>query len=193
MPNGRIPGIEVDPATRALAEQATQSGVSQSAQLDRTHADNLRDIKNALAARGILSSGETGFQMGNENKDYTVAQSDALNNLLDYIKGVQQAFTQTAQDQNAGLAEAAQTAMQTQSGLPQNQPTDPFQAKLVKGTGWYTANGKVYGQDGHAINVQAQAQALHDKIRQLRQSGMSINHIKRGRAWRRLQFLLGLG
>ena len=86
---------EIDPTTAQLAAQNTQAGTSLSARLVKQNKDNIRAIKNALAARGALRSGETGHQLNEEQLRFSQGQYDARAQVLDYLKGVQAAYVQS--------------------------------------------------------------------------------------------------
>lgn len=90
--------------------------------LDQAHGDAIRNIKNALASRGLIRSGEAGFQLGRENQAYGQANYDASQKWLDYIAGVQSAFASGEQQRATTLAQSASQAATRQAGLPQNQP-----------------------------------------------------------------------
>jgi hypothetical protein len=110
-----------NPEVRQLADQNTAAGTSTQARLTQAHDDAVRQLKNALAARGLLHSGETGFELNRENQAYTQANYDATQQLVDYLAGVQSALSQAQQQQAAQLAQAAQAAYANQLALAQNQ------------------------------------------------------------------------
>lgn len=108
---------DVSDLTRNLAQQSTSSGLSVAARLQKAHQDSVRNIQNNLAARGILQSGETGFQLGEQQLASAQAQHDATKQLLDYLAGVQAAFAQGEAERGQTAAEAAAEAMQRQMDL----------------------------------------------------------------------------
>jgi len=89
-----------DPTVAAAAHNNPFSTVSR---LSQAHTDAIRTITNALAARGMLRSGETGFQLGNETRNYGTGQYDARQKLLDYLSGIQSAFISAAQARQSAL------------------------------------------------------------------------------------------
>lgn len=106
----------------ALARQRYQGGdTSTIARLGDIHNIALRDITNTLAARGILRSGETPYQTSQENLRYKRARTDAENQLLDYIRGIQQALADYQQQGQMSLAQQQMSLAQTIGGL--YQPT----------------------------------------------------------------------
>lgn len=96
---------------RPLAEQNTQSGLSIVARMEKLRKDNVRAIKNALAARGALRSGETGHQLGEEQQRYTQAQYDARSQLVDLLSGIEAGYANAQRQRAAAQAQAAQGAM----------------------------------------------------------------------------------
>lgn len=121
----------IDETTRRLAAENTQAGLSTVARLNRAHTDALRQITNVLAARGVLRSGQTGAEMGREQTNYTTAQYDSRQNLLDYLGGLQAGFAQAEQQRQWQLAQAAIAAQQNIPPQPNRPwftgPTDPNQ------------------------------------------------------------------
>ncbi len=120
-------GLDIDEVTRGLAAQNTTAGLSTVARLDQAHTDRLRQIKNVLAARGALRSGETGYQLGREQEDYTRAQYDARQQVVDYLAGVQAAFAQSERQRQMTLAQALWAAAQRlrDEGYPGGGDTSP--------------------------------------------------------------------
>jgi hypothetical protein len=108
-----------DAQTQGLAHQNTAAGLSTQARLTQAHNDQVRIIKDALAARGLLHSGETGYELNRENQAYSQANYDATQQLVDYLAGVQSALAQAQQAQQAQLAQAAQNAYANQLALAQ--------------------------------------------------------------------------
>lgn len=118
-----------DSGTSSLAQANTKSGISLLARINEAHDDRNRYIKNRLAARGILQSGETGFQLGREQTNYARAQADSSGKLLDYLAGINAGIAQYLQWQ--AQMEALQKALANlyapqgfgpSGGAPQTQP-----------------------------------------------------------------------
>lgn len=178
-----------------VAGAASNNPYSTLAQMKQAHEQNLRSERNQLAARGILQSGEHGYQMGQENNDYLQNQYQARTELLDFINGVQAAFAQNENNRQGQLVQAGQQAYQNQMGLPQNQPTSGFNANLASqwghGSYYKGKDGNLYGQNGQAINTQAEVKKIRDLLHQWQNQGKSQNWIRGTRAWDSLQFLLG--
>jgi hypothetical protein len=65
------------------------SGHSVLARLAKAHEDRQRGLINNLAGRGIIYSGETGYQTTQEGRAYGNEQFDARAKVLDYLRGIQ--------------------------------------------------------------------------------------------------------
>ncbi len=100
----------INAETLRLAKENTTSGLSVLARLNQAHSDAVLNIRNSLAARGILQSGETGYQMGREQTASLRSQYDARQQVLDYLAGIQSAFAQAEQQRQWALAQAAMSA-----------------------------------------------------------------------------------
>ena len=178
-----------------VAGAASNNPFSTIAQLQRQHEQNTRAQKNQLAARGILQSGELGYQLGEENNNYLGSQYEARQQLLDFISGVQSAFAQAEQNRQQQLLGAGQQAYQNQLALPQNTPTDPFKAKLASqyahGSYYKGADGKLYNQQGQLVNTQQEIQNIRNQIQGWKNSRKNRKWIRNTRAWDSLQYLLG--
>ena len=106
---GDLSGL--DPNTGTLAQQNTTAGLSTQARLSQANTDAIRRIKAVLGARGLFRSGETGYQLGREQTDYTRAQYDARQKLVDYLAGVQSALVQAERARQAALYQSQLNAL----------------------------------------------------------------------------------
>lgn len=95
------------PQANQLAQQTTDAGQSYMARATKTHTDQIRAIKNALAAKGALQSGELGHQLQEEQGRYDTGQYDARLQVQDYVSELQRGYA-TAQRQRAQQLAAAQ-------------------------------------------------------------------------------------
>lgn len=132
---------------RPLAERATSEGLSLVARMNRLRQDNIRQIRNSLAARGALRSGESGFQLGREEQRFKEAQFDSRSQLLDVLRGIQEGFLQAERQRQASLREGAMGAYEraiasgvggsgskpaneappdSATGMPEDQRDDPY-------------------------------------------------------------------
>lgn len=137
-------GQAIDPTTGQLA---AENQFSTTAHLGQAHTDALRQIRQGLAARHALQSGELGYQLNKENSAYGQAQSDSTQQLLDAIAQLQGGYTAAqrgnSQQLNAGLGQATDR----QIGL--NPSTGSQAAAYDSATGLYKdANGNYWNPDG---------------------------------------------
>jgi len=109
---------DVDPATAGLA---AGNQFSTEKELQRQEDQAMLALRNNLAARGALSSGENAYQSGNQEHNYEGAQQDALMKLLGAITGYQQGYTTEQQGQQQQLVQGIQQAEASDSALPQYQ------------------------------------------------------------------------
>src|SRR5215831_14437185 len=75
----------VDPLTAAMAQQATSSGISTLAQLQRQRDLDQQTIVNSLAAHGLINSGDLGWRSGQNQQDYGTALYNAQQGVLDTL------------------------------------------------------------------------------------------------------------
>ncbi len=100
--------------------------------LKQDHTDAIRSLFNNLAARGILSSGETGYQSGQESKRYGQAMYDARRALDQLLAGYR--------SQYVGATNADQDLVNNALGQfwqgydPAKNPAPPVQDQSI----WYT-------------------------------------------------------
>jgi len=104
-----VPSV-FDPATRSLAEQNTKAGLSILARLTEAAQTAKRRSINALGARGMFRSGETGFALNKLALDETRGRADATSQLLDYLAGIQAAWAASERARKLREQEAAEEA-----------------------------------------------------------------------------------
>lgn len=143
----------VDPATAGLA---AKNQYSTEANLARAHTDAIRSLRQNLAARHALQSGELGFQLQHENTAYGQAQNDATQKLLDYLGGVQSAFVQAERARQMQLMQAAaDTANRVASEYPATgSQTATYDAGLSAQYGYPVyrgPDGKLYTGNGQPV------------------------------------------
>jgi hypothetical protein len=156
-------GAIIDPQTQQIAQQSYQSGVGTQARIDKANKDALRQIKNALAARGALRSGELGHQLKEQEGRYTNAQFDARQALLDMLSGYQKGYLEGERLRQsnyfAALMSAAGRAQYGGVGGQSGQTSSP-------------ARGNVFAQPGSDFsnfgnpNAAAGLQQLYDQQQQ---------------------------
>jgi hypothetical protein len=116
----RISGV-----AKPLAEANTASGMSIVARMEKLRKDNVRAIKNALASRGALRSGEAGYQLGEEQQRYSTAQYDARQQLVDLLAGIEAGVAAGARQRAGAQAGAAQQGLQQIIQMYPNGPLQP--------------------------------------------------------------------
>jgi hypothetical protein len=130
-------GDLLDPTTLGAAGAADTSGTSVASQLAKAHSGRNLAIQDQLAARGILSSGQTGYELGEERQRNTIAQNDAVQALLGFLRegiGGYSGREYTRGQERSAAAEAA-AARVAQFGLTPPTPANPVDAlaKIIRG------------------------------------------------------------
>jgi hypothetical protein len=135
---GFDPRQVIDPATLSLAEQNTTAGLSAKARIEKANKDTLRQIKNSLAARGLLRSGELGHQLGEQDLRHNQAQFDARRTLLDYLAGVQKAYADSERQRQMAWWQAMMAAAgqggRGGSGAGTTRPPEPAPPENIEAT-----------------------------------------------------------
>ena len=146
---------DIDEATRALAAKNTQAGTSTMARLKAAHEKAVRDSIRANAARGILRSGETGYQLGQRELENRQNLSDTVSKFLEYLQtGVYGPYAQALANLNQQERDALMKVyeMIQQQGLlsgPVGGPATPPPPGDVPTTlNPYTQFGNTYAQAG---------------------------------------------
>lgn len=139
------------PDVQRLAQENTAAGLSTESRLNTANDDAIRQIRAELNKRGLLNSGEAGFQLDRQNTGYRQAQSDATSKLLDYLNQYQQGYAQAQAQRAQGLASAYSGAADRQYNT--NQGSAGFSATWAfndpSGTAVYRGpDGSLYGPDG---------------------------------------------
>lgn len=144
--------------TGQLAQENTQAGTSILARLNADNQKTIQSIKNTLAARGLYRSGETGYQLGQQNQNYTNSQYGANKSLLESLANAQGQYVNSEQQRQIALAQAASDAAnrayQNYQGSPGTPATAGVTASYVgpdtHGNYVYqTPDGSLYGGDGN--------------------------------------------
>ena len=112
---------DIDPHTGDLARQNTGSGLSTTARLAEGQRQAILSLRNWLAARGALGSGDNAYRTNIQDTLYAGQSSDALNSVLASIGGYQSNYNTAQQNDQSELDAARTTAWQFEAGLPQNQ------------------------------------------------------------------------
>jgi len=82
---GQVSGLNIPKNTSELVDDANKAGTSVLAQLTHAHGLNEQQIPAELAGRGFYRSGETGYELGNEDRTYGLKQENARQQTLDYL------------------------------------------------------------------------------------------------------------
>ena len=129
----------IDPATAGLAAANTKAGLSTTARLQQQEDQAMLGLRNNLAARGALSSGDDAYRTNLQNQSYEQAQSDALNSLLGALGGYQQNYVTAQQgEQNqlsGGLTDALSRLESNPLYAPSSLNYNPHSGKYVSGAG----------------------------------------------------------
>ena len=137
---------DISPQVAALAQQNTKAGLSTEALLQQNQADAIRSLRNNLAARGGLSSGEDAFQTNRQDQSYALAQNAAVQKLLAALGGYQQNYLSNQQTEQQQLSQGLSQAEANQSALTQNQG---FNLQYNPRTGKYHSSGGGSYSVGH--------------------------------------------
>lgn len=130
---------DIDDATRALAEKNTQAGTSTYARLRDAYQKSVRDSMRQNAARGILRSGDTGYQLGQRELESRQALSDTVGKFLEYLQtGVYGPYAQALANLNQQERDALMKVYETmqQNGLlagPIQNPAPVYQDGPIAG------------------------------------------------------------
>jgi hypothetical protein len=106
----------VDDKTRGLAEQNTKEGTSIYARGERANMLANRRIPAALAARGMLRSGQTGADLGDQAQAHKIQGFDTLNEMLGGIEGTVGNFLNAERERANRLAELELQAQMNAAG-----------------------------------------------------------------------------
>ena len=115
--NASMLNEDITPEARALAQRNSEAGLSITARQERQFQNALRQMRNALAARGALRSGEAGFQAQELQRDYDAARFDTTQQLVDFIAGLQAGFADRERQRQMQQSQGAESAMSRQMQL----------------------------------------------------------------------------
>ena len=88
----QVGDLQLPDNTGQLVKAGNEAGTSILSQLGYHHGQNVESIPAALAGRGFYRSGQTGYSLGQENKQYGQQQYDARSKTLDYLNGLYQNY-----------------------------------------------------------------------------------------------------
>lgn len=173
---------DVTPEVRELARESTEEGLSVTGRIREQNERNIRQIRNALAARGMLRSGELGFQLGEAQQAFKRAQFGARNELLDYLGGVQAAYVEAERMRQRQLAEAARAVPVPEPSPVSGPVTSPVQEPAPTPTPTYGPQDPTEGPSA-TVGVDVRRKLLRQHIRSMREAGMGWPAIKATDAW----------
>lgn len=106
----------IDQRTKDLALKNEQEGTSIHARMAAENAVANRRIPAALAARGMLRSGQTGSDLRDQAQAYKIKGFDTLNEMLAGVEGTVGGFLQAERERQRALAEAEMQARMNAMG-----------------------------------------------------------------------------
>jgi hypothetical protein len=150
------------PDAQRLAQNNTDAGLSTQARLGQANTNAINAIRANLNRRGLLNSGETGYELDQQNLGYRQAQSDATQKLLGYLQQYQQGYLSAQQQRDQSLASAYSDAANRQYANNQGSAgtTARFGFTDAAGNHVYVGpDGTLYGQDGSVYHAPQAAPA----------------------------------
>jgi hypothetical protein len=105
-----LAGFGLDPQSADFAKQNYLSGNATMSRLDKSRDDAKRNVINALAGKGLLFSGETGYQEGEVGSEYGRNVYDARNKVLDSLRTVDQNYLDRKSSLHDRVVQALQQA-----------------------------------------------------------------------------------
>ena len=136
----------ITPQIRALAQQNTANGLSTQAQLQQQEQQAMLGLRNNLAARGALSSGDDAYRTGLQEHAYALAQNKALQSLLGFLGGQQQTYLTNHQQGQQQLAQAIPGIV---NNLVGEYPAGPSMQNVPAP---HVSSGGAAGGGGSALN-----------------------------------------
>lgn len=122
LPTDERLGKALDATTAKLAKENTQAHLSTVARLQDQYDQGYRQGVNALAARGLLHSGETGYQLGLLQRGLQQSRYGAAQQLLDYLGGQWSGYAQSEAGRQQQLVEAMNAAVSRLLSYPALAP-----------------------------------------------------------------------
>ena len=100
----------VDQNVLGGAAAADQAGTSLVSQLEKAHRDRLLAEEDIRAAKGMVSSGQSGYEMGRARQDDVIARDQAVNELLSFLREGIGGFARNEGERQRQRSEAAAAA-----------------------------------------------------------------------------------
>jgi len=159
---GAVPNLPTDvlqnsgldtAGTQALADNNPFSTLKR---LQQSYQDQQDATKNQLAARGALSSGETGYQLGRLGQNQAGQQYDATSGLLGNIGTLNDQYAAGRQAAAQQLAGGAMTAESNAASSGGGTNTATVTANWDPNSGLYLdGSGQYYDQNGNPVSFNA--------------------------------------
>lgn len=143
------------PDVQKLAQENTDAGLSTQARLDQANQKATQQIIANLNKRGLLHSGEAGYELNQQNLGYRQAQSDAYQKFLGYLQQYQQGYLAAQQANAQKLADAYNAAGDRQYNNNQSTPGVPAIWAYTDANGnqvYKDASGNFFNADGSAYS-----------------------------------------
>lgn len=140
---------------QGVLDQAGANQYSFLNQENKTHDANLTNSKDMLAAKGILSSGQTGYEVGQENYRHSGSLNDAVQNLLGILGGQYGDFATAEGNRATDLGAYGDQVRQMLLGEGANPAGSPGNAQFDPSSGLYVLDGKYYNDQGTQVPIPA--------------------------------------
>ena len=150
----------IGPDVQKLAQENTAAGTSTTARLDQANQNATRNIIANLNKRGILHSGEAGYELNQQNLGYRQAQSDAYQKFLGYLQQYQQGYLAAQQTNASKLADAYSSAADRVQANNQGSAGVTANYAFTDASGNYVyrgPDGTLYNPDGSIYTPKAPA------------------------------------
>jgi hypothetical protein len=122
LPTDERLGKALDATTAQLAKENTKAHLSTVSRLQDQYDQGYRQGVNALAARGLLHSGETGYQLGLLQRGLQQSRYGAAQQLLDYLGGQWSGYAQSEAGRQQQLVDAMNAAVSRLLSYPALAP-----------------------------------------------------------------------
>lgn len=145
---------DIDSGTLELAQKNTYSDTQR---LQRSYAEGIEAFKRALAARGALQSGDTGYGLAQADLARGEREYDLSNQFANAAQGVVNDYVGVESDVRAREAALLAQAQQAVYSNPANRPVDAYDAPLIAGSVEQYGQPLYQGNDGKMYTASGQA------------------------------------
>lgn len=129
-------------------ELAGKNPYSEKARLDRSYTEGVEAFKKALAARGALQSGETGYGLAQADLARGEREYDAGNQFANAAQGVINDYVGVESRVRGNEANLLSQAQASVYANPANRPVDAYDAPLIAGSVEQYGEPLYQGRDG---------------------------------------------